>query len=271
MKSWTRRGFPRATAMMLAAVLGLAGLPNQASAFQFNNGDLVLAIFGNNQEFYYDVGTAASLLAPGAKNSFDVAGLAGSPFAPASGVVAGPQTQWELLGAFTDSTASPAATGVFTFAGSQNNAAGILTKPGVGSSNTLQATWNSALLASTGATPAGPGSTQFLASTDPASYTTTFGLGGFLGGTWPTGLMQGSLDSTLSMIKGQARQGSTLNVISDIGRAVLSASGTLSICGGAGCSVAAVPIPAAAVLFVSGLVGVIGIARRSGAKMLKQM
>src|SRR5262249_23737436 len=155
----------------------------------------------------------------------------GLPFAPGSGVVGGLQTQWTLLGAFTDPLASPAAAGVFTFNASQSDAAGILSKPAIGSTSTPNAAWDKALLNTPNPAPgAGPGASTFLGSTDPGSFTTTFGLGGFLNGAWPQGGMQGSLGDVLNMIQGQARSGATLNVISDAGRAVLSASGTLDVC-----------------------------------------
>jgi hypothetical protein len=255
--------------MALFGVLGLAGVPHEARAFQFNNGDLVLTIFGNNQEFYYDVGQASTLLAPGAQNSFNVGGLAGSPFNPSNGVVGTPQTQWEVLGQFTDPTASPASTGVFSFTGSQNNSQTITANPSgipaVGQTTTRVGTWNNALSHDVATAPgAGPGASTFLGNTDPASFTMNFGLGGNLGGSWSKGGMQGALDNILIMIQGQARtHAGQLNAISDTGSAVLSSSGILSICGGAGCSVAAVPVPAAVILFGTGLIGLVGIARKT--------
>ena len=261
MRDATRNRTRRAAALVLSAIVGLAGLPQAATAFQFNNGDLVLAIYGNSTEFYYDVGNQATVLAPGAETTVNISGLPGAPFGNSS-VVNGPQTQWSIVGR-NPIPATPAANGIFVYAGSQTNSAGISIVPSISGTNGNIQTWNSALNASTGATPIGPGAQVFLSSNDPASYTTKFGLDGTLGGQWNGGGMQGSLGDVLTMIQGQARTaGGLTNVLSDVGRAVLSVDGQLSICGGAGCSVAAVPLPGGVVLFVTGLIGLVGLARR---------
>src|SRR5215467_1174781 len=58
MKRFSSRRYLRKTVIGLFAILGLAGMPREAPAFQFNNGDLVLAIYSTNgqasTEFYYD-------------------------------------------------------------------------------------------------------------------------------------------------------------------------------------------------------------------------
>src|SRR5262249_4924352 len=156
---------------------------------------------------------------------------------------------------------------VFVYAGSQNDSANITIVPAISVTNTRIQGWNSALNLSTGSTPLGQGAQVFLNSTDPAAFTNpgNFGLDGTLGGAWNAGGMQGSVGDILNIIQGQARTSGPpvqTNLISDAGRAVLALNGQLTICGGAGCSVSAVPLPAAVVLFGSGLVALIGIARR---------
>ena len=258
----------KAAVVGLLAVLGFAGSPKEAPAFQFDgnlngNGELVLAIFGNNTEYYYDIGSKSTLLAPGASNTFDVS----AAFASGAGVVSGPQTQWTIIGR-APVTATPSINGIFTYAASQNDAAGQSVVPAIGTFSTRIQTWDSALLASTGATPSGSGAAVFLNSTDPAAFTNSnnFNLSGTLGGTWNGGFMQGSLNNILNMIQGQGRNAAgQTNVLSDVGQAILTASGQLTICGGAGCSVSAVPVPAAVVLFGSGLAAMVGLARRGKA------
>lgn len=56
-----------ATALAVATtVVGIAG---QAQAFSFGEGDLVLAIYGNNTEALVDLGNANTILAPGGQAS----------------------------------------------------------------------------------------------------------------------------------------------------------------------------------------------------------
>src|SRR6185295_5147668 len=112
----------KAVAAVLMATLGLMGIPNEAPAAQFSTGDLILAIFGNDKEFYYDLGTKTSLLTPGPSQIINIGGLSGLPFDPGSGVVGGPQTQWTIIGR-APVAATPAANGIFVYAGSQNDAA----------------------------------------------------------------------------------------------------------------------------------------------------
>jgi len=254
----------RVLLVAIATVAGVEGLTLEAKALQFSNGDLVLAMYGNNTEFYYDIGAKATLLAPGAQTLVDISALPGSPFAAGSGVVGGPQTQWSIVGRDIVPT-TPTSLGTFTYAASQSDAANISIVPSITTYSTRVQGWNSALDASTGSTPIGQGAHVFLNSTDPAAFTNgnNFGLDGTLGGTWNAGGMQGSLGDLLTILEGRARnEAGQTNVISDAGRAVLLASGQLEICGGPGCSVAAVPLPAAVVLFGSGLIGLVGIARR---------
>ena len=81
-----------------------------------------------------------------------------------------------------------------------------------------------------------------------------------MAGAWPVA-MQGSLDQVLNIMKGDVAGGT----FSQVGSALLTASGFLTV-GNPG-PAAAVPLPAGVVLFGTGLIGLVGIARRSFNRM----
>ena len=75
-------------------------------------------------------------------------------------------------------------------------------------------------------------------------------------GAWPVA-MKGSLDQILNIMQGSVSSGA----FSQIGRVQFTTDGHLLI-GNPGPAVAAVPLPAGVVLFGTGLVALVGIARR---------
>jgi hypothetical protein len=80
-------------------------------------------------------------------------------------------------------------------------------------------------------------------------------------GAWPLA-MQGSLDTVLNIMRGDVET----SAFTQVGRVLLTAGGLLTI-GNPGPNVAPVPLPAGVVLFGSGLIGLVGIARRKFAQM----
>jgi len=223
---------------------------------QVEPGDLMLALFSNGTEYYRNLGPASTLLA-GPTVNIDIGSSSLNPLTVTAG---SNPILWGLISA-------EGTTQLNTFM----NTASTMTSQQIVDSQTVNSVvpvkstmdgWRNQLGLST---PAGTEAT--LPASDPASWNTTWGLAGNLGGNMGAASFQGNLDSVLTLIKGQARVGAQLNVFSDVGRAVLTSNGMFSIRGGAGCELQPVPIPAAAVLFGSGLIGLIGIARRKVAAM----
>lgn len=224
-----------ATAMAVAtAVAGVAG---HAQAFSFGQNDLVLAIYGNGTEALVNLGNYSTLLANNASTNLNVsAELAAASVGTASAVrytifgwdLSLPNGQIHAATAFTPAQI----TGLRDFNTQFNNSVGY------------------SALSFTGNT---------ISKTDPQgrSFSQNLNISGSgqFDGAWPVA-MQGTIDQILNIMRGNVET----NAFSQVGRVLLASNGILTI-GNPG--PAAIPLPAGVVLFGTGLIALVGIARRS--------
>jgi len=252
----TRSLMIQLAAALLVTIVGLTGLPLTAQAMQVEQGDLMLALFSNDTEYYRNLGPASTVLAGPTVNI----NIGSSPLNPLSVTTGSNPILWGLINAQGQTQ-----TNTFMYTASTMTSQQITASQTNNFVVPVKSTmdgWRNQLSLST---PAGTEAT--LPASDPASWNTNWGLAGNLGGVMGAASFQGNLDSVLTMIKGQARVGAQLNVFSDVGAAVLSANGILSICGTPGCTPggapAPVPVPAALLLFLTGLFGLAAFARRT--------
>lgn len=232
------RGIKRVVvAAAVAVATATAGMAGQAQAFSFADGDLVLAIYGNSTEALYNLGAASTRLANGASFSQDV-----SPGLQAAALGTNP-VKYTLFG-------HDFLNGGNVFAGTSVNPSSINLNQ-LGLVNQFNASANAQAFS------------IFAGDTIPKaddlrSFTGNFNQSGAgnLASAWPVA-MQGGLGDLLTILKGNVE---TNNAFTQVGRILLTADGQLTI-GNPG--PALVPLPAGFVLFASGLIGLIGIARRA--------
>lgn len=235
--------------IMVAATLVLVtAIAGQAQAFNFNDGDLVLAIYGNNKEALYNLGSASTRLATGA--SFDFNAM---PGLQAAGV-----------------GTNPVKYSVFGFDGTNLSVYGGTTSTPGGIDPTrliLTQELNSAAIMQGQISAVGglPGDT--IDKSDPNSFSSQMdqaGSGNF-NGAWPVAF-QGAPGEVLNIIKGQ-NDANGVGTFTQVGRMLLRADGSLTI-GNPGPGGAPVPLPAAVVLFGTGVIGLAGLARQSVKQMV---
>lgn len=235
------RSSKRATmATVLAVVTAVAGMAGQAQAFSFGEGDLVLAIYGNNTEGLYNLGNYNTVLANNASTTIDVsAGLAAAQ-------VGTNAVKYTIFGWDVSLPAGQVHAATAFESGS-------IPAAGINLTNQFNPSANMSFQPSfTGDTIAKSDSRSFSSNLDTAGA-------GRLEGAW-TVSMEGGLNQVLNIMRGNVET----NTFTQVGRVLLTAAGALTI-GNPG--PAAVPLPAGVVLFGTGLIGLVGIARRSFNRM----
>jgi hypothetical protein len=235
---------------VMAAVLAVAtAVAGQAQALDVANTDLVLALWGNTTEYLVDLGSQSSLF----NGTTKVFSIDPTKFSQVTGSNA---VNFSIYGITYDTN---------TFAGQA--VSGGIVKPLSALTPTEQASifptglFNNAF--NQVANLSGDGlNNQLIAASNPNSFTSLLGTSNTLAGTFPvsTGGALGGLLNILSVSMTQQNAGGTGPLLSQLGTAVLAANGsTLTVNTG----VAAIPVPAAVYLFGTGLIGLVGIARRS--------
>ena len=240
-------------ATALATATAVAGVAGPAQAFTFGNGDLVLAIYGGNTEALINLsapglgfGSAATILTQGG---------AGISNLNVSAELAAATVGTDPTGTATDGTPTLHYTlfehdfNTNTVIAATNADPASITGT-LGLSTQLNASIGMSFLPSVD-------STNLVPKSNAQSFFNNLNQSGSgtMGGSWPVA-MQGLSGQVLNVLQGDANT----STFTQVGRVLLSADGLLTV-GNPG--PAAVPLPAAVWLFGSGLIGLVGIARRA--------
>jgi hypothetical protein len=216
-------------AVAAVAAAALAGPVTAAHALQFGVGDAVLVVYGNNNQYVQDLGSFSTLLSTGV--DIDL-----TSFMP------------QLTGANTVKYTIVGDTAAQMFFG---NSVAIGSWSSTNKNQVVPINYTSALTNWAGQLFANSDARNIIPTADPLSFTSFFGTTDTLASSIP-GARRGSADM-LSLLYLLQRDIGTQN-LAQVGTAILNANNHFVI--------SAVPVPAAVVLFATGVIGLVGIARR---------
>lgn len=232
-----------AAGMCVLAAVAAVSMPSKAQALSFPAGDLAFVVYGGSNEFYQDLGSISSILSnPTTTLNLTPQQLTDVTTGASLGI------KFTLLGTSSDFTQFLTG-GPGTISASQKGSTDWQTGQGQ-----VQA-W-SALLGTVSGGQTANNPLTLLAS-NQNSFTSSLGNDGRLSGTMGFSVAAGS-DQTLSLYSIMTDAASGNDVYTKVASALLTSSGQLTITPGA----APVPIPAAVVLFGTGIVALVGFARR---------
>lgn len=245
-----KSAFKAVLAAGLLAVAGLGVIPQQAQALTFNAGDAVLVIYGNGTEYYRNLGPSSAIPSNVTINASFMSQLGGAN-----------PIEYTILGGNAANFGVPAPTSTFegTAVPSTNVSALSGWTPARNGNISQQTYWNT-IVGWAGQVGTIAGSEHVLASSETNSFSSFFGTADRLNGAFPL-RMSSNIDTALFLLGRNFLPAGTQVAQSALGQAMLTVlagtgNGQLTF------TASAVPLPAAVVLFGSGLIGLIGIARR---------
>jgi len=244
LRSKIKQGF-----LAIFAFALILGATVKAQAIEIGPNDFVLVLYGNNTEYYQLIGQTPGILNTG--GNFNISGASLNAAGPAA------TTQWALV-SFNTTTGD--------FSGDPTDVNITFRGAATPSNIPADAIFNNLAVWSANA-PLPPDANSATASrADAFSYFNAMDAGigdGRLGAILPAGTSSsGSYGQTLTILAGDFNTGNITNTgttasLSLINPSDLAAGAILAIT-----APAPVPLPPAVVLFASGLVGLIGVARR---------
>jgi hypothetical protein len=238
-KTWTRI---TQTVTVAAVALAAFSVSVPAYALVYNTGDAVLVIYGNEQQGYLNLGNWDTLKTTG--GSFNVADILNT-----AGVSGANPIEYSIVG--NSGALTPMWFG--SNAPDTDWTSTQKTLMNTNAYNTANTNWRGQL------TTAADPTRKIYAASDPLlAFSLYFGETDSLGGMIPNGQRGSSdIDSILHLLE---RTGAA-STLAGMTTAFLNSSTKLLTIGGG--QPAPIPVPAAAVLFATGMIGLVGFARRS--------
>ena len=244
-----KSAFKAILAAGILAVAGLGVIPQQAQALTFNAGDAVLVIYGNGTEYYRNLGPSSAIPSSVTINASFMSQVGGAL-----------PVEYTILGG---NAANFGAAPTSTFEGTAVPSTNVSSLSGWTAARngaiSQQQYWNT-IVGWQGQVATIAGSEHVLASSDTKSFSSFFGTADRLNASFPL-RMSSNIDNALFLLGRDFLPVGTQTAQSPLVQAMLtllagSGNGQLTF------TASAVPLPAAVVLFGSGLIGLIGIARR---------